>query len=90
MLSPSTLLAPNRQAESIRQTVKDNKVVVYSKSYCPYCSEVKGLFTSLQVPALVIELDQTRERALMIIAHAIEAMQLSRWCYPVADSLIAT
>ena len=31
--------------------------MVYSKSYCPYCSEVKSLFKELKVPAKVIELD---------------------------------
>eukprot|EP00775_Hariotina_reticulata_P001253 gene1253-1593_t len=45
------------QADAVKQTVADNKVVVYSKTYCPYCSEAKGLFQKLQVPAKVIELD---------------------------------
>lgn len=45
------------QADNVKQTVADNKVVVYSKTYCPYCTEAKGLFTKLQVPAKVIELD---------------------------------
>jgi protein-disulfide isomerase len=26
------------QADSLRQTVADNKVVVYSKTTCPYCA----------------------------------------------------
>eukprot|EP00882_Tetradesmus_deserticola_P003081 GHRQ01003270.1.p1 GENE.GHRQ01003270.1~~GHRQ01003270.1.p1 ORF type:complete len:136 (+),score=47.27 GHRQ01003270.1:82-489(+) len=45
------------QADNVKQTVADNKVVVYSKTYCPYCTEAKGLFKQLQVPAKVIELD---------------------------------
>eukprot|EP00878_Enallax_costatus_P008030 GHUV01008397.1.p1 GENE.GHUV01008397.1~~GHUV01008397.1.p1 ORF type:complete len:155 (+),score=28.82 GHUV01008397.1:56-466(+) len=45
------------QADTVKQTVADNKVVVYSKTYCPYCSEAKGLFQKLSVPAKVIELD---------------------------------
>ncbi|KXZ47427.1 hypothetical protein GPECTOR_35g865 [Gonium pectorale] len=45
------------KAESIKQTVADNKVVVYSKTYCPYCTRVKGLFTELKVPHKVLELD---------------------------------
>lgn len=28
------------QADTIKQTVADNKVVVYSKTYCPYCTQV--------------------------------------------------
>lgn len=42
----------------IQQKNADNAVMVYSKSYCPYCSQVKGLFQQLNVPAKVVELDQ--------------------------------
>lgn len=45
------------QAASIKKTVQDNKVVVYSKTYCPYCTEVKGLMQKLNVGAKVFELD---------------------------------
>jgi len=45
-------------ADGIKQTVSDNKVVIYSKTYCPYCTRAKGLFKELSVPAEVIELDQ--------------------------------
>ncbi|KAI8473293.1 MAG: thioredoxin-like protein [Monoraphidium minutum] len=46
------------KADTVRQTVSDNKVVVYSKTHCPYCTRVKGLMGELKVPATVIELDQ--------------------------------
>ncbi|KAK9820243.1 hypothetical protein WJX72_007897 [[Myrmecia] bisecta] len=36
-------------------------VIVYSKSYCPYCAEVKGLFKSLKVDAKIVELDDIVE-----------------------------
>lgn len=35
----------------------ENKVMIYSKSYCPYCAEVKSLFASIGVAAKVLELD---------------------------------
>lgn len=35
-----------------------NKVIVYSKTYCPYCTEVKSLFAQLNVAPKIIELDQ--------------------------------
>lgn len=41
----------------IRTKNSDNPVIVYSKTYCPYCSEVKSLFSKLQVAAKVVELD---------------------------------
>jgi len=44
-------------AEMIEQKNRENSVVVYSKTYCPYCTEVKSLFSKLDVPAKVIDLD---------------------------------
>ncbi|KAH0901399.1 hypothetical protein HID58_040902 [Brassica napus] len=44
--------------ESVKKTVADNTVVVYSKTWCPYCSEVKTLFKRLGVQPLVVELDE--------------------------------
>ncbi|CAH8322357.1 unnamed protein product [Eruca vesicaria subsp. sativa] len=44
--------------ESVKTTVNDNTVVVYSKTWCPYCSEVKTLFKRLGVQPLVVELDK--------------------------------
>lgn len=43
--------------EEIKKKNTDNSVIVYSKTYCPYCSEVKGLFRKLGVDAKVVELD---------------------------------
>ncbi|EFH60194.1 hypothetical protein ARALYDRAFT_899837 [Arabidopsis lyrata subsp. lyrata] len=44
--------------ETVKTTVAENPVVVYSKTYCSYSSEVKSLFKSLQVEPLVVELDE--------------------------------
>ncbi|XP_006298612.2 monothiol glutaredoxin-S12, chloroplastic [Capsella rubella] len=44
--------------ETVKTTVAENPVVVYSKSWCSYSSEVKSLFKSLQVEPLVVELDE--------------------------------
>ena len=38
-------------------------MVVYSKSWCPYCLRVKGLFLELGAEAKVIELDEVIEGA---------------------------
>ncbi|KAH6771294.1 Glutaredoxin family protein [Perilla frutescens var. hirtella] len=47
-----------RMEESVKKTVCENPVVVYSKTWCSYSSEVKLLFKRLGVEPLVIELDQ--------------------------------
>uniref|UniRef100_A0A2P2K8G3 Uncharacterized protein MANES_13G042100 n=1 Tax=Rhizophora mucronata TaxID=61149 RepID=A0A2P2K8G3_RHIMU len=48
----------SRLEETVRKTVADNPVVVYSKSWCSYSYEVKSLFKRLGVQPLVIELDE--------------------------------
>ena len=35
-----------------------DKVVIFSKSWCPYCTEAKNLLKSLNIPFNVYELDQ--------------------------------
>ncbi|KAL6900621.1 hypothetical protein ACP4OV_005297 [Aristida adscensionis] len=47
----------SRMEESVRRTVADNPVVIYSKSWCSYCMEVKALFKRIGVQPHVIELD---------------------------------
>ncbi|XRB18082.1 glutaredoxin [Pseudoscourfieldia marina] len=39
----------------------ENAVIIYSKTYCPFCTQVKSLFASLNVTPAVIEIDQVHE-----------------------------
>ncbi|XP_038692144.1 monothiol glutaredoxin-S10-like [Tripterygium wilfordii] len=48
----------SRLEDSVKKTIADNPVVVYSKTWCSYSSEVKSLFKKLGVEALVVELDE--------------------------------
>ncbi|XP_047318530.1 monothiol glutaredoxin-S10-like [Impatiens glandulifera] len=48
----------SRLQETVKKTVCDNPVVVYSKTWCSYSSEVKTLFRRLGIEPLVIELDE--------------------------------
>ncbi|XP_004495035.1 monothiol glutaredoxin-S10 isoform X2 [Cicer arietinum] len=48
----------SRLEETIKNTVAQNPVVVYSKSWCSYSSEVKSLFKKLGYQPLVLELDE--------------------------------
>jgi glutaredoxin 3 len=45
----------------IQSEIDSSKVVVFSKSYCPYCVATKKLFKDLGVDAKVIELDKRRD-----------------------------
>ncbi|XP_052195595.1 glutaredoxin [Diospyros lotus] len=40
-----------------KEIVASNAVVVFSKTYCPFCVTVKKLFTTLGVTFKVVELD---------------------------------
>ncbi|KAI1890469.1 hypothetical protein AGOR_G00154030 [Albula goreensis] len=41
----------------IQELIDSNPVLVFSKSYCPYCVKVKDLFKELNVKCNVVELD---------------------------------
>lgn len=45
--------------DDIKATISGNKVVMYSKSYCPFCNQCKGLFSDKGIydDAKIIELD---------------------------------
>lgn len=49
--------------DEIKSTVADNKVVVYSKSWCPFCQKTKALFDGLGVEYTAVELDQRDDGA---------------------------
>lgn len=45
-------------AARIDSLLSENKALVFSKSYCPYCKATKELFAGLDVKPTIIELDQ--------------------------------
>jgi len=44
----------------VKEATAKNEVMVFSKSYCPYCEKTKDLFKANGIPFGVIELDQDR------------------------------
>ncbi|POM72985.1 Glutaredoxin [Phytophthora palmivora] len=44
--------------ETVDGQIAASPVVVYSKSYCPYCTKTKTLLTELGVKFEVVELDE--------------------------------
>jgi len=44
--------------EFVESEIESNDVVVFSKSYCPFCTKTKELFTSMNVEFKVHELDE--------------------------------
>ena len=44
--------------EYAKSEIASNDVVVFSKSYCPFCTSTKQLFSSMNIDAKVIELNE--------------------------------
>ena len=53
-----------------KDLVSGNTVVVFSKSYCPFCVDVKKLLSQLGVTAKTIELDQEADGSAIQAALA--------------------
>lgn len=47
--------------ELVLKKNEENAVTVWSKSWCPYCNQVKALFDKLEVEYLAVELDAFQE-----------------------------
>jgi glutaredoxin 3 len=49
--------AATRQEKFVKTTISNNKIAIFSKSYCPYCARAKNVFKELNVTPYVVELD---------------------------------
>ncbi|EDW79386.1 uncharacterized protein Dwil_GK20447 [Drosophila willistoni] len=56
------------QAKFVKDTIANNKVAIFSKTYCPYCTMAKEQFRKIDVEPTVVELDGNPE------ANAIQAI----------------
>lgn len=45
-------------AVRVKALIEANKVMVFSKTYCPYCDKAKKVFNSIGAKYEVLELDQ--------------------------------
>eukprot|EP00250_Pteridium_aquilinum_P010956 c19746_g1_i1 orf=478-960(-) len=42
----------------VKRVIEHNKIVIFSKSYCPYCKRAKSVFSEMNEKPYVIELDE--------------------------------
>lgn len=61
----STVDMSGREAHFVKHTVENNEVVIFSKTYCPYCRTAKSIFGELGVPIKVLELDRMEDGAMV-------------------------
>lgn len=57
----SSQVADPASANFVNEQVSNNCVLIFSKTYCPYCRSVKQLFQNLGVTPAVIELDKMQD-----------------------------
>ena len=51
--------------EMVDQYIKNNKVMMFSKSTCPFCAKVKRLFDQEKIKYEALELDQIGELSVL-------------------------
>lgn len=66
LLRACTSSPPSDLEQRLREVVSTNPVVVFSKTWCGFCAQVKSLFHELGVPSRVIELDELGNEGVMI------------------------
>ncbi|XP_044469432.1 glutaredoxin-C3 [Mangifera indica] len=54
---PKRTEAENSAAAFVQNSIYSNKIVIFSKSYCPYCLRAKRIFADLHEQPFVVELD---------------------------------
>lgn len=53
----TTRLFSSSISESVKAAIKNNNVIVYSKTYCSYCAKAKNALSELKVDYVVVELN---------------------------------
>ncbi|KAI9191767.1 hypothetical protein LWI28_013135 [Acer negundo] len=48
----------NPETAFVKKTISSHKIVIFSKSYCPYCRKAKSVFKELNQVPHVVELDE--------------------------------
>lgn len=50
--------AGSPESSFVKKTIASHKIVIFSKSYCPYCRRAKAVFKELNQIPHVVELDE--------------------------------
>jgi len=64
--------AADKAKQFVEQSIRDNKVIIFSKSYCPYCAKAKKALTNVGAQFQAVELDQRDDGAA--IQDALKAL----------------
>ena len=59
-------------SNEIEQYIKANSIMIFSKSYCPFCNKVKQMFNDKGLSFKAIELDEMGQQGVSIQAALLE------------------
>ncbi|KAM7252223.1 hypothetical protein ACFE04_024106 [Oxalis oulophora] len=59
--SSSSSSSLKKEIAFVKKTISSHTIVIFSKSYCPYCRRAKSVFNELNVVPHVVELDQRED-----------------------------
>lgn len=51
--------------EKVKQLIQSHEIIVFSKSYCPYCQSTKDILKELNVPHTIIEVNEVPNGKLL-------------------------
>nr|XP_053628053.1 uncharacterized protein LOC128685507 [Cherax quadricarinatus]XP_053628054.1 uncharacterized protein LOC128685507 [Cherax quadricarinatus]XP_053628055.1 uncharacterized protein LOC128685507 [Cherax quadricarinatus] len=63
-------------AQMVTEIIKNNCVVIFSKTYCPYCKMAKKVFNDLGIPYEVYELDKQSDGS--VVQDVLDSMTGAR------------
>ncbi|KAI3811450.1 hypothetical protein L1987_21174 [Smallanthus sonchifolius] len=61
LLTTTAVFAEASSVDFVKKTIASHPIVIFSKSYCPYCKRAKGVFKELNQKPYVIELDERED-----------------------------
>ncbi|XP_013613308.1 PREDICTED: glutaredoxin-C4-like [Brassica oleracea var. oleracea] len=56
-----SMVSSASSADFVKKTISSHKIVIFSKSYCPYCRRAKSVFGELNQVPHVVELDERED-----------------------------
>ena len=59
-------------SNEIEQYIKSNSIMIFSKSYCPFCNKVKQMFSDKGLSFKSIELDEMGQQGVSIQAALLQ------------------
>ncbi|XP_013616112.1 PREDICTED: glutaredoxin-C4-like [Brassica oleracea var. oleracea] len=61
LVSSISMVSSSPEAEFVKKTISSHKIVIFSKSSCPYCRRAKSVFGELDQVPHVVELDERED-----------------------------